>query len=123
LWLSLLIAPVGFVLVWMRGDWGIFRRLAMSLLMIAILCGELFALGLRVVWNGGFSGIAEVRFESRAQHDRRLEANRAQQVTVAAEPVRTPDPEPVTATAPAAAARRSILLDGFSRTRSRRSLF
>ena len=80
LWLSIFVfPPLALVLLWMRGDLGVLRRLAASLGICLVAILELFYVyGMRVVWNGTVSPIT-ITFESRARRDARLEADRAGQ--------------------------------------------
>src|SRR5579864_9195175 len=94
LWLSIfLFPPLGLVLLWMRGDLGVLRRIAGTLGIGIIAILELFLVyGMRVVWNGAFSPTA-VTFDTRARQYARLEESRARQraeAAVAALSVRTP---------------------------------
>jgi outer membrane protein assembly factor BamB len=94
LWLSIfLFPPLGLVLLWMRGDLGVLRRIAGTLGIGILAILELFFVyGMRVVWNGAFSPMT-VTFDTRARQYVRLEENRARQraqAAVAALPVRTP---------------------------------
>src|ERR1700683_3873444 len=80
LWLSIILfPPLGLVLLWMRGDLGVFRRLAGTLGICIVAIVELFYVyGMRVVWNGNMS-VVHVSFDSRARSDARVERSRAQQ--------------------------------------------
>lgn len=80
LWLSVIVfPPLGLVLLWMRRDWGVFRRLAATLGVVVIAFAELVLVyGMHVEWNGTLKPYA-VSFESRARHDARVEENRARQ--------------------------------------------
>src|SRR6266849_3720038 len=80
LWLSIFVfPPLGLVLLWMRGDLGVLRRLAGTLGICVIAILELFYVyGMRVVWNGSMA-LMTVSFESRAHHDAQLEKDRARQ--------------------------------------------
>lgn len=94
MWLSIgLLPPLGLVLVWMRGDWSVLRRLAGTLLVAVVALVELFEVyGLRVEWNGGMSD-SHLRFEHRSRQYAQLEENRARQ--------REEAPAPTPASAPA----------------------
>jgi outer membrane protein assembly factor BamB len=80
LWLSaFLFPPFALVLVWMRGEWGVLRRLGATLGVCIITILELFLVyGMRVVWNGTLAPLS-VTFESQARRDAILEQSRAQQ--------------------------------------------
>src|SRR5580704_11127013 len=80
LWLGIAIfPPLGLVLVWMRGDWSVLRRLAATLLVAVIALVELYQIyGLRIEYNGAMQG-AHLRFEHRGRHYAQLEENRARQ--------------------------------------------
>jgi outer membrane protein assembly factor BamB len=95
LWLSIIaFPPLALVLLWMRGDLGVLRRLAATLGICLIAILELFYVyGMRVVWNGTMS-LMTVTFESRARQDARLEADRARQ-RAAAPPLEPPPVAPV----------------------------
>jgi len=93
LWLSVIVfPPLALVLLWMRGDLGVLRRLAATLGICLVAILELFYVyGMRVVWNGTMS-LMTVSFESRARQYARLEADRARQsAATAPAPVRTPE--------------------------------
>ena len=71
--------PLGLILFWMRSDWGVWRRMGATVLVIAIAIAELFFLyGLRVDWNGDMSQFY-FKFERQSKHDAVVEANRARQ--------------------------------------------
>ena len=57
LWLSVIVfPPLALVLLWMRGDLGVLRRLAATLGICLVAILELFYVyGMRVVWNGTVS--------------------------------------------------------------------
>lgn len=95
LWLSVFILPpLGLVLLWMRGDGSVLRRLAATAGICAIAVIELFYLyGMHVVWNGTLKPLG-VSFESRARHDALLEESRARQRAEAPQP-EPPVPTPV----------------------------
>ncbi|HKW96112.1 MAG TPA: PQQ-binding-like beta-propeller repeat protein [Bryobacteraceae bacterium] len=107
LWLGVfLFPPIGIVLLWMRGNLGVFRRLAGTLGIFIVAIFELFYLyGMRIVWDGNFRPYA-VTFESPKRHDAQVEQSRARQraeapalaASVAAmiEPVRAPVVAPAT---------------------------
>src|SRR5712692_1832804 len=102
LWLSIFVfPPLGLVLLWMRGDLGVLRRLAGTLGICVIAVLELFYVyGMRVVWNGSMT-LMTVSFESRARHDAQLEKDRARQrslVPPAEMPVAAVETPPVAAT-------------------------
>jgi outer membrane protein assembly factor BamB len=94
-WLSVFIfPPLGLVLLWMRGDWGVFRRLAATVGILAIAFAELiFVYGMRIEMGGG-GDLMGITFKSRvARHDADVEQSRARQMEaapVAAEPVAKP---------------------------------
>src|SRR5579864_74665 len=102
LWLSIFVfPPLGLVLLWMRGNLGIFKRLAGSLGICIVAIFELFYVyGMRIVWNGTMQPYA-VTFESRSRQDARVEASRARQ-RAEAPPAEPPAAAPVE-TAPAVA--------------------
>src|SRR5215472_16609039 len=92
LWISIFVfPPLGLVLLWIRGDLGVLRRIAGTLAIGALAVAELFLVyGMRIVWNGNMSPIT-VTFASRTRHDAQIEASRASQrtqtpVTAPAEP-------------------------------------
>jgi outer membrane protein assembly factor BamB len=96
LWLSIAIfPPLGLVLVWMRSDWSILRRLAATLLVAGVALVELYQIyGLRVEYNGAMQQ-AHLRFEHRGRHYAQLEENRARQrAEMPAEPVVIPAAAP-----------------------------
>jgi outer membrane protein assembly factor BamB len=99
LWLSIFVfPPLGLVLLWMRGDLRVWKRIAVTLGIAVIAILELFYVyGMRVVWNGTVAFMT-VTFESRARQDARLEEHRANQLAEA-----PPAPAPIES-APAAAA-------------------
>lgn len=80
LWLGIfLFPPIGIVLLWMRGNVSVFRRLACTLGIFIVAIFELFYLyGMRIVWDGNFRPYA-VTFESRKRHDAQVEQSRARQ--------------------------------------------
>ena len=87
LWLAILLfPPLGLILLWLRRDRGVFRKLLGTVAVFAIAAVELFYVyGLRVVWDGGMSRIIGVSFRQSARRDRAVEQSRAKQ---------TPEPEP-----------------------------
>lgn len=94
LWLSIfLFPPLGLVLLWVRGDLGVLRRIGGTLGIVIVAILELFFVyGMRVVWNGTVSPTT-VTFDTRARQYARLEENRERQRAeraVAALPVPTP---------------------------------
>ena len=102
LWLSIFVfPPLGLVLLWMRGDLGVLRRLAATLGICVIAILELFYVyGMRVVWNGTMA-LMTVSFESRARLDARLERDRARQRAASPSPempAAAVEPAPVAAT-------------------------
>ena len=103
LWLSIgAFPPLGLVLVWLRRDWSVFRRLAGTLLVLVIALVELFEVyGLRVEWNGGMTE-SHLRFDRSRRHYAQLEENRARQRTEApSAPVADVAAVPVAAALPA----------------------
>jgi outer membrane protein assembly factor BamB len=105
MWVSIVVLPpLGLILLWMRSDWGVLRRIGATLGVIAIAIAELhFVYGLRVDWNGDMSQFY-FSFEPRSTHDARIEASRAKQQVEA--PVVAPAPlveEAKSEPAPAAA--------------------
>ncbi len=99
LWLSVVaLPPLGAVLLWMRGDLGIFRRVMGTLGIVVISILELyFFYGLRLDFNGNMSEL-HFRLNQTSKQAAKVEENRAQQHAEAA-----PAPAPVVA-APAAPA-------------------
>src|SRR5271165_1699711 len=88
-WLSVFIfPPLGLVLLWMRGDWGVFRKLAATVGIAVIAFAELiFVYGMRIEMTGGGELIG-ITFKSRiARHDAQVEESRARQMEVAPVPV------------------------------------
>jgi outer membrane protein assembly factor BamB len=80
LWVSVIVfPPLSLVLLWMRRDWGVFRRLAASAGILIVALAELFFFyGLRIDWNGNMTEFS-VSFERRSQRYARLEESRARQ--------------------------------------------
>src|SRR5580704_19029926 len=81
LWLSIFVfPPLGLVLLWMRGDRRVWKRIVATLGIAAIAIVELFYVyGMRVVWNGTMAFMS-VTFDSRSRQAARLEADRARQL-------------------------------------------
>ncbi len=106
LWLSVFIfPPLGLVLLWMRRDWGVFRRLAATVAIAIIAIAELFFVyGMRVEWNGTVKPYA-VTFENRARREARLEESRARQRA------EMPPPVPVMDTAAPAPAPAAVVME------------
>jgi len=110
LWLSIFIfPPLALVLLWMRGDLGVLRRIAGTLAICVVAIVELFYVyGMQILWDGNVKPYG-VSFASRARHDALVEATRAQQ-RVETSPPRTAPVEtaksvaPVTTPAPVATA-------------------
>ncbi|HLX42673.1 MAG TPA: PQQ-binding-like beta-propeller repeat protein [Bryobacteraceae bacterium] len=105
MWFSIgLLPPLGLVLVWMRSDWSVLRRVSGTLLVVVVALVELFEVyGLRVEWNGAMSE-HHLRFEHRGRHYTELEESRARQreEAPAPTPVSAPANEAVPAKAPTA---------------------
>ncbi len=80
LWLSVVVfPPLALVLLWMRGNLGVFKRLAATAGILAVAVAELFLVyGLRVDWNGNMSHFY-VNFDTRSKRYARLEESRARQ--------------------------------------------
>jgi outer membrane protein assembly factor BamB len=80
LWLSVIVfPPLGAVLLWMRGDLGIFRRIAGTLGIAVISILELyFFYGLRIESNGNMTEM-HLRFGQDARQAARVEESRARQ--------------------------------------------
>ena len=112
LWIGIFVLPpLGLVLLWMRGDLGILRRLAGTLGVCIIATLELFYVyGMRVVWNGTLQPMT-ISFDSRSRRDARVEADRARQRAA------TPPPNPIAMLPPATAAESTPLVVTPARTR------
>src|SRR5438093_2854279 len=95
LWLSVFVfPPLGLVLLWMRGNVGVLRRIAGTLGICIVAIVELiYVYGMRVEWNGMLVPMSAT-FESRARHDARVEESSAKQRAEG------PLPEQPAATAP-----------------------
>ena len=80
LWLSIFIfPPLALVLLWMRGDLGVLRRIAGTLAICVVAIIELFYVyGMHILWDGNVKPYG-VSFASRARHDALVEATRARQ--------------------------------------------
>jgi outer membrane protein assembly factor BamB len=80
LWLSIFVfPPLGLVLLWMRGNLGVLRRIAGTLGICVVAIFELiYVYSMRLEWNGNMK-LVGVSFESRARHDARVEESRARQ--------------------------------------------
>lgn len=80
LWVSIIIfPPLGLVLLWMRGDLGVVRRIAGTLAICVVAIVELFYVyGMHVLWDGNVKPYG-VSFASRARHDGLVESTRARQ--------------------------------------------
>jgi outer membrane protein assembly factor BamB len=109
LWLSIFIfPPLALVLLWMRGDLGVLRRLAGTLAISVVAIVELFYVyGMHILWDGNVKPYG-ISFASRARHDALVESTRARQRaeppsrTAPVEIAKSVEPAPV-ASAPAAA--------------------
>jgi outer membrane protein assembly factor BamB len=100
LWLAIIVfPPLGLILLWMRHDLGIFRKLLGTVAVFAIAVVELFYVyGMRVVWDGGATRILSVSFRERQRHEAAVEENRAKQK-------QEPEPVPVAVKEPVPAAK------------------
>jgi len=80
LWLSIFIfPPLALVLLWMRGDLGVLRRIAGTLAICVVAIVELFYVyGMHILWDGNVKPYG-VSFASRSRHDALVEATRARQ--------------------------------------------
>ncbi|HXI44633.1 MAG TPA: PQQ-binding-like beta-propeller repeat protein [Bryobacteraceae bacterium] len=80
LWLSVFIfPPFALVLLWMRGDLGVLRRIAGTLAICVVAIVELFYVyGMHILWDGNVKPYG-VSFASRSRHDALVEATRARQ--------------------------------------------
>src|ERR1700685_3563111 len=80
MWASFFVfPPLGLILLWMRGDLGILRRILATLAVLTIAILELyFVYGLRLDWNGNMSGFS-ISFGWHAKPYSEVEANRARQ--------------------------------------------
>jgi outer membrane protein assembly factor BamB len=96
LWAGILVfPPLGLVLWWMRRGIGPVARIAGTLGICVVAIVELFLVyGMRLEWNGAMK-VSGVSFETRAQRDARLEANRARQRAMAPAPAPAPAATPV----------------------------
>src|SRR5579862_7277018 len=97
MWVSIVVfPPLGLILLWMRSDWGVLRRLGATLGVILVAIAELyFVYGMRVDFNGNMEKYA-VTFGFHAKHYAEVEASRArQQVDVPVAPVVETAPAPV----------------------------
>jgi outer membrane protein assembly factor BamB len=102
MWASIVVfPPLGLILLWMRSDWGVLRRMAATLGVIAVAIAELyFVYGMRVDFTGNMSQYT-VSFGFHAKHYAEVEASRArQQVDVPVAPVVESAPAPKVETAP-----------------------
>jgi len=75
LWLSVFIfPPLALVLLWMRGDLGVLRRIAGTLAICVVAIVELFYVyGMHILWDGNVKPYG-VSFSSRSRHDALVEA-------------------------------------------------
>src|SRR5712691_5141802 len=80
LWVSFfLFPPLALVLLWMRGDLGVLRRIAGTLAICVVAIVELFYVyGMHILWDGNVKPYG-VSVASRAGHDALVEATRARQ--------------------------------------------
>jgi outer membrane protein assembly factor BamB len=103
MWASIVaFPPLGLILLWMRGDWGILRRILATLAVLTIAILELyFVYGLRLDWNGNMSQYS-ISFGWHAKHYSEVEASRARQQAEAPPAPRVEEPvvEPKAAPAP-----------------------
>ncbi len=103
MWTAIFVLPpLGLILLWMRSDWGVLRRIGATLAVVAIAIAELyFVFGLRVDWTGNMSQYT-LSFGRHARHYAEVEASRARQkVDVPATPVVESEPEANAEPAPA----------------------
>ncbi len=96
MWLGIAVfPPVGLIIVWMRADWTILRRLAGTLLVMVVALVELYQVyGLRVEYDGGMNE-KHLRFDNSRRHYAELEQSRARQRAEAppiSAPVAAPEP-------------------------------
>jgi outer membrane protein assembly factor BamB len=91
LWFSIFIfPPLALVLLWMRGDLGVLRRIAGTLAICVVALVELFYVyGMHVLWDGNVKPYG-ISFASRARHDALVESTRAQQRVEASPPQTAP---------------------------------
>jgi outer membrane protein assembly factor BamB len=89
LWVSIFIfPPLALVLLWMRGDLGVLRRIAGTLAICVVAIVELFYVyGMHILWDGNVRPYG-VSFASGARHDALVESTRARQR------VELPPPQP-----------------------------
>lgn len=80
LWISAIVfPPLGLVLLWLRSDQTVVRRLAGTVLIAVIAVLELFYVyGLRIIWNGNLQPYTW-SFRNDSGQDARVEADRARQ--------------------------------------------
>jgi outer membrane protein assembly factor BamB len=73
---SLILPPVGLILLWMRKGTGVFRKCLCSLAIVAVAVAQLFLVyGMHVQLSGGFRPL--VSFQNVERHYQQLEAQRA----------------------------------------------
>src|SRR5258707_624161 len=87
LWLSIFIfPPLALVLLWMRGDLGVLRRMAGTLGICVVAIVELFYVyGMQILWDGNVKPY-RASFANGSRHDALVEATRARQRVELAQP-------------------------------------